>query len=42
MIKASFGNFAIITIMAILGILLLKSVLGMYPVKGLSEMVFAV
>lgn len=42
MIKVSIGNFLIVTVMAILGILLLKSLTSVFPVKGLSQAVHAV
>ncbi len=42
MIKASVGNFLVVTVMAILGILLAKSVVGLFPVNGLTELVWAV
>lgn len=42
MIKASIGNFLIIGIMAVLFILLLKSMMGAFPIKGLKEVAFAV
>lgn len=41
-IKPSVGNFLMITIMAILGILLFKSIMGLYPVKGLQEIAYAI
>jgi len=42
MIQANLGNFLIVTIMAILGILLTKSLVSMFPVKGLADAVLAV
>ena len=42
MIKASVSNFLIIGVMAVLFILLFKSLMMIYPVKGLQEAAFAI
>lgn len=42
MIKVSLSNFALITFMAMVGILVVKSIFGVFPVKGLTEFVYAV
>jgi hypothetical protein len=42
MIDVSLMNFFVVTVMAILGILLAKSVMGIWPVKGVSDAIFAV
>lgn len=41
MVKANLGNFFIVGLMAVLFILLFKSVMGVYPVKGLDKIAFA-
>lgn len=42
MVKANVGNFLLVGVMACLFILLFKSVMGLYPVKGLSEIAYAI
>jgi len=42
MIKISLANFLIVTIMAILGILLAKSLTGIFPINGITQAVHAV
>lgn len=42
MLKASIGNFFLVGVMAVLFILLFKSLMGIYPVKGLQEIAFAI
>lgn len=42
MIKASVGNFFIIGIMAVLFILLFKSIMGLYPIDGLDKIAFSI
>ncbi len=42
MVKASIGNFLLIGVMSVLFILLFKSLMGLYPIKGLQEMAFAI
>lgn len=41
-VKATLGNFFIIGIMAVLFILLFKSVMGLYPVEGLDKIAFSI